>query len=337
MAAKHWVFTLFIINDRESDEALLRAFMEAHCSYMIYGYESCPTTGRDHFQGYFVLKEKKRAMQTKALIHDSVHIELAKGSLDQNIAYCSKGGDFIELGTRPGADRGKRNDLVACRDKIKEGASMSEIRDLFPTIVAKYPRWIKEELNIVTRCTVQNAFLWKYEDLRSWQQQILRHLEAQTERQVLWIVDEDGNIGKTFLSKYLLFRCDFQLFTLCKGADLGYELDPRKSGYVFDFARDSEEFVNYKFIEEVKNGIVPSPKYESETKYLRWQGRRLTPDSGDGSGESSNGCDTGIHHWGRVICFSNFYPKKEKLSSDRWLLLQVRNRGALGWSITEKQ
>lgn len=352
MAAKHWVFTLFVINSREEDEAMLRSFMEEHCSYMIYGFETCPSTGRDHFQGYFVLKEKKRFKQTKELIAPSVHIELAKGSLEDNITYCSKSGDFKEYGTRPGSNKGKRMDISSCRDAIKQGATMAQLRESHPNIIAKYPRWVKEELNIMTRCTVQDAFVWKYEDLRSWQKQVVRYLEAQTERQVLWIVDEDGNIGKTFLSKYLLFQCDFQLFTLCKGADLGYELDPTRRGFVFDFARDSEDFVNYKFIEEVKNGIVPSPKYESETKFIRWRGRKLgvndgnddpAPHTDSSSGESHPESSSGERrvdewcHWGRVICFSNFFPKREKLSADRWKVYLVKDRGAMGFSITEKQ
>jgi len=343
MAAKHWVFTLFVINSREEDENLLRAFMEEHCSYMIYGFESCPSTGRDHFQGYFVLKEKKRFRQIKDVLPPEIHLELAKGSLEDNIKYCSKSGDFKELGTRP-PGKGKRVDLSACRDAIKEGLTMAQIREQFPNIVAKYPRWVKEELNIVTRFTVQDAFVWKYEDLRCWQKQIIRCLEAQTERQVLWIIDEDGNIGKTFVSKFLLFKCDFQLFTLCKGADLGYELDPTKRGYVFDFARDSEDFVNYKFIEEVKNGIVPSPKYESETKFIRWRGRHLCSNREDDGGDNSSAhaeSSTGREerewcHWGRVVCFSNFWPKREKLSADRWKCYLVKDRGALGFSITEK-
>lgn len=55
------------------------------------------------------------------------YLALAKGSAAQNRVYCSKGGDFVELGEIP--RQGKRNDIVAFRDSIRARATDQELSD----------------------------------------------------------------------------------------------------------------------------------------------------------------------------------------------------------------
>ena len=61
---------------------------------------------------------------------------------------------------------------------------------------------------------------------------------------------------------------------------------------IFDFPRESQEFINYGAIEKIKDGCYHSGKYEGKIVVR----------------------DFDAH----VVVFSNFDPKEEKLSSDRW-------------------
>ncbi|KAF8789568.1 Replication-associated protein like [Argiope bruennichi] len=65
--------------------------------YMCFGRETCPTTGRQHLQGYIYYLERQRFSVVKKSLANS-HIEAAKGSPEQNKGYCSKDGDFTEYG-----------------------------------------------------------------------------------------------------------------------------------------------------------------------------------------------------------------------------------------------
>lgn len=78
------------------------------CSYMVYAVETCPTTGHEHFQGFSMLKGKKRMTTLKKEVGDQFHWEAIKGTPRQNYEYCLKIGEgqtpneeFYEFGTKP--------------------------------------------------------------------------------------------------------------------------------------------------------------------------------------------------------------------------------------------
>jgi len=108
---RSWVFTQFIklIEFTNAVEAANHISEQEHISnikekfeYIIYGNETCPTTGKKHLQGYCHFKNGKSRSAVKKLFADNaIHLEVAKGSVAQNIKYCSKGGDFWLWVTRP--------------------------------------------------------------------------------------------------------------------------------------------------------------------------------------------------------------------------------------------
>nr|WCD56391.1 MAG: replication associated protein [Smacoviridae sp.] len=54
-------------------------------------------------------------------------------------------------------------------------------------------------------CSWEKAICkWANIELRPWQQMVLQDLEVQSEREITAIVDERGNRGKTYFSKYLV-------------------------------------------------------------------------------------------------------------------------------------
>lgn len=68
--------------------------------YMVQGYEICPTTGRDHIQGFVVFKNS-RSLTGVIKEFKGTHWEVAYSGISRNIDYCKKGHDWIEDGTIP--------------------------------------------------------------------------------------------------------------------------------------------------------------------------------------------------------------------------------------------
>lgn len=97
--------------------------------YIIYGQETCPTTNKKHHQGYVIFKSNQRLTALKKLGHD-IHWENAKGSIDDNVKYCSKEGCVTEIGKRPVNQQGKRTDIDTVKDMVNEGKKLDEIYDV---------------------------------------------------------------------------------------------------------------------------------------------------------------------------------------------------------------
>jgi len=120
-------------------------------------------------------------------------------------------------------------------------------------------------------------------------------LGDQNDRQVTWVVDLEGGKGKTYLSNCI--QANFSTF-YCRGgkiADVAHSYNYEEY-VIFDFTRESEEYVSYSTIEMFKDGKIWSPKYESCIKIT-------TPK--------------------KVLVLSNFAPDKTKMSSDRWDIINL--------------
>jgi len=82
--SRNWCFTL---NNYLPDEERLLA--DVDCKYLIYGRETGEETWTAHLQGFISFKHMKSLAQMKKLL-TRAHWEIAKGSVEQNITYCSK-------------------------------------------------------------------------------------------------------------------------------------------------------------------------------------------------------------------------------------------------------
>lgn len=102
------------------------------CKYCIYQTEICPTTNKEHYQGYIEFKDKYSMKKIKELFNDNtLHLEVRKGSQKQAIAYCSKSESRKE-GTKPivigkPLGQGHRTDLDEIFEDIEEGCTAKEI------------------------------------------------------------------------------------------------------------------------------------------------------------------------------------------------------------------
>lgn len=95
--------------------------------------------GTVHLQGYIAFVNARTLKGVKQLLGDRAHCEIARGSEDQNTAYCTKeesrvSGPF-QLGRA--ATPGKRTDLTEAAEKV---LSTGSIRDVDPTMIIKYAK-----------------------------------------------------------------------------------------------------------------------------------------------------------------------------------------------------
>lgn len=89
-----WCFTL-----NNYVEADYLALLNATCKYVVIGKE-VGESGTRHLQGYIYFEREKSLKQVKDL-HQKAHWESAKGTANENYAYCTKEGNSEERGVRP--------------------------------------------------------------------------------------------------------------------------------------------------------------------------------------------------------------------------------------------
>lgn len=112
-------------------------------SYLVWEMETCPTTGTPHIQGYIRFKTRKLLSAVKNQLHPSAHLELARGSEEENRNYCSKareqaGSDWAEHGTYDaGRRQGQRSDLISAIETLKE-SGICAVMDDHPETYCKY-------------------------------------------------------------------------------------------------------------------------------------------------------------------------------------------------------
>lgn len=117
-------FTLFRDQDPVYDPQLM--------SYLVYQHERCPSTSREHIQGYVEFRSQYSLSRVKDILKDpTAHIEKRRGTAQQASDYCKKRetalGSFTEFGEI--SSQGKRSDLEEVKELIDQKASIKEIAD----------------------------------------------------------------------------------------------------------------------------------------------------------------------------------------------------------------
>lgn len=141
---RRFVFTL----NNYTDEHYTKCcdFITSHCKYGIVGKE-IGEKGTPHLQGFCNLTKPMRFNAIKQHLHNTIHIEKANGSDEDNQRYCSKAGNFFEKGSP--VVQGQRSDLSNVVDRIKDGKSLTDIAMEFPTQFIRYHRGIRELLQVI--------------------------------------------------------------------------------------------------------------------------------------------------------------------------------------------
>lgn len=298
--SRGWTITMYTVNGEELNTNMDHQntfIMDQDIDGAMWQLERCPETQRLHYQGFFVYKNPRNfnAVKDKWSPH---HVEKMKGRVSQNILYCGKEDSRVDgpwrYGTLP-EKQGKRNDLEAFKDAVKEGATMEELMEQHSNVVAKHPGFVSlyRSRHAKKQKIIPNGF-------RKWQKWTIHLVNRDPhEREVYWFYDPEGGNGKTWMSKYLIQQYPGQIFYSNggKAADILFGYQGEKV-VIFDYTRDYQEYVGYGAMEQLKNGIMYSPKYQSVLKHFD------TP---------------------HVIIFANFKPDFTKLSKDRWRIIEFVN------------
>lgn len=137
---------MFTINNPSSNE-LPAGWPEV--SYAVWQREK-GEQGTEHLQGYVVFGKQVRMTWLKSHCDRTAHWESRKGNHQQAKAYCSKEDSRVAGPWVCGAEDeswggpGKRNDMLALKRKLDEGATLKEVAEdpeLF-TVVAKHYKFV---------------------------------------------------------------------------------------------------------------------------------------------------------------------------------------------------
>lgn len=270
--AKRWVFTLLNWTQDELT-AILDAARE-HAEYCVVGRETAPTTGTPHLQGYIEWRAACRFQTCKnRLGSPRVSVRIARADAQKNRTYCTKEDDFEEIGTCPTVGQGRRSDLERFFEWTDEFATDNgrppttpECARQHPTIIARFPRVLE-----VVRLRTDRALFHESPVPREWQQQLRDRLEGPADdRKIIFVVDEDGGLGKSWFVRWFLdlHPSDTQLFRPARVQDMAHSVRERTKVFLFDVPRNSMQFLQTSFLEQLKDRLIYSPKYNSVTKSL---------------------------------------------------------------------
>lgn len=238
-------------NYTESQVLQVRDRLE-ECSEMFVFQKEKGENGTLHLQG--CLKAKKKMRWSEFKLPKEIHWEKMKGSWKDNIAYCSKESD---------------DGRIADTDLYSKG------------IV--WPKPLK---------------LIDPKDFYPWQSEVVEIIENEPDdRAIWWFHEPNGAVGKTSLVKYLCAKYR-ALIVSGKGGDMKYLIVKyhEKHGVypeliLFNVPRTAKDYISWTGMEEVKDGVFASTKYE---------------------------CDTVVMNCPHLCVFANFAPDESVMSKDRW-------------------
>lgn len=228
--------------------------------------------------------------------------------------YCMKeetrvnGVDPIHIGLSDSTASEKVTPHMQVLSLLREHGEF-EAQKIFITLGHKVKVWrdAKESYDMEQRVMTLEKMSNQFEStvLRPWQQDLWKLLEEEPkEREIVCIVDKIGNTGKTFFARYLKAKNPDQVVLLNNGkaGDLSHIMNDAKNAntIVMQLQRSVEAIVNYQALEQFKDNVYCSTKYQS----------------------SSN---VGMHN--HLCVMTNFPLDWSKLSEDRWTIWRLDSTG----------
>lgn len=293
--------------------AALQVTRETRITYLAFQQET-GESGTPHLQGYLQLERSIAIDKVTAWINSicgqNCHTEKTMGTSADAHDYVTKL-DTRDEGTEPviigtikehGSARGQgaRTDLADVKAAIEEGMSLDDLKTKFFDQFARYGTFLTQykiefmQRSIMTELKDSTASA----QLRSWQKDCLETVTpTPCDRKVKWYWENVGNVGKSWMGRYLLLHHDALILGAMKKLDLLHVIAKSiwgKKVVVFDLTRSNEEGavkVIYEVIEQLKNGIIHSGKYDSQTVMVPF-----------------------VH----ILVFANFEPDRATMSADRW-------------------
>lgn len=155
---------------------------------------------------------------------------------------------------------------------------------------------------------LKSKLLAKFKDVEwyPWQKDIIDIIEKNDDgdRTFNWYWETKGNVGKSWLCKFLCLKydaiiCDGKKDNVMNQVRTWMEDNKEQSPRVviMDVPRTNIEYINYGVLEQLKNGLIYSGKYEGGV------------------------C---IFESPIVVIFANEMPDVDKISLDRWNIIEIK-------------
>lgn len=193
---------------------------------------------------------------------------------------------------------------------LKSKARLTELKRIDPKIHWEPTKYIKASICYSSKQETSTGKIYsygidipetpEYDEPYGWQLQVIQLLENKPDKRTIhWFWEPKGGVGKTALCRYLVIK--YNATILCgKSSDMFHALSKtkHKKVIIIDVPRSTQDFINYGAIEQIKNGLIFSGKYE--------------------------GCQMIFNH-PHVIVFANIPPDVDKMSFDRWNVIRINN------------
>lgn len=203
--------------------------------------------------------------------------------------------DVLEWGDKPEFGSDAWETIIHRIQTATSWNSLIQDPTLASTVSQKL-NWVKEVWNARPQKSLLAELEWWPGPLQAEQEKWLASIEAQTRRQVCWVIDTIGGLGKSDFGIWLAEQWHGGEVFLMDGGSVADQMHAYQGQAlcVIDIPRDTDEkMFPYRIIENFKRGWASSTKYNSHVK-------RYKP--------------------AKVIVFSNTYPQSRKLSRDRWVV-----------------
>jgi hypothetical protein len=295
MAARNWCFTL----NNPKPEECPRTWPQV--KWVTWQLEE-GDEGTPHWQGVVEMSCVKRMTGMKK-INSRAHWEVTR-DVAKAVGYCKKSNSRKDGPWEHGEPKqqGQRSDLEAAYEvAITKG--MRAVVAEHPTAAIKYYKNLDKIAKDARLDRIKVAEKEEMKDvvLYEWQQRLMDKLSKSPDsRKIMWYWETEGNVGKTFMAKYLLATKDATVLDCSKKNDLTYMLrDHTGDTVLFNIVRSiDEQFMGhvYGLCEAIKDDLVISTKYETCRIPL------------------------GKQH---VVVFANIAPDMSKWSDDRYDVVPI--------------
>jgi hypothetical protein len=311
-------FRRAVITSFDMDLDPMTTFDPAKYCYINFQKETCPSTSRQHWQIYIEKKSSQGFLSQKSLktlFGASCHIKF----VDQDngaSTYCFKDASAVEgtrreacseadaalmeesgpnsIGVKLSRVKGFRATQELTFEAIQQCATWDEVLQI--SKVAFCMQWARD---VFQRKTIGIDLPPAFADWRPWQAEEFEAIELQDDRKIRYIVDYVGGAGKSVFAKRMITERKAFYCNGGKKADIIHAYEGQEY-VVFDLSRSiDQQFWPYQVMEEMKNGLAFSGKYNSTTK-------RFKP--------------------AKIVVLTNEDPDLTKHSADRWSFRYLSER-----------
>jgi len=271
--SKNWCFTLHKPT-RQDHKKLIHCLNLSDIECSIVSYEVGALGVSRHFQGYIQFTKQKRPIQFFNL--KKMHFMRSKSTKEKNLRYIF------------GIDKGYEIGTIIHIKNIEVPADYKRADVI--RFCNFYP-WQKKIFNILCRKPHKRIIYWIHDNLR-------------------------GCSGKTELARYLVMTQGALVLSGSANemkhavAMFNFEVKRYPTLILIDVNRSKNNSISYGAIEDIKNHILFSGRYNSQAI----------------TGKNPP----------HVVVLSNYLPNINQLTRDRWVLYQVRNNDLLLETYHEK-